>query len=189
VNARVVLRKAGITLAVLLAIFAVFRYLPYILGAATSFVVFPFYNLVCSGSNPTNIGSALLRIPQREDFQTFLNNQGCSAADADTRDKLRQPANGDPYFGQLKPFWSDDPISNFLSNVATLLGRAFTEGLEDGASWLLFTFRTSVLFEALYYLLYTAFTVCTIQLINSGTQDLYHFVKRQLLEMQKKPTA
>ena len=45
-----------------------------------------------------------------------------------------------------------------------------------------------MLFEALYYFLYTAITVCVIQLVNSATQDFYRLIKLLLLDaMESKP--
>jgi hypothetical protein len=189
VNWPLVLRRAGtaclIVGAIVVGVVGILRYLPYCAGGVSSFLIFPFYNLVCTNASQTNIGSALLKLPQVGDFQTFLNNQGCSAADADARDALRKADDGPPPAG-MGP--GNDRIGQFFNGLLGIMLRAFMDGQEDGAAWLLYTLRKSVLFEAFYYFLYTAITVCAIQLVNSATQDLYRLVKLLLLDaMESKP--
>jgi hypothetical protein len=191
VNWPLVLRRAGIAClivgAIVVGIVGILRYLPYCAGGVSSFLIFPFYNLVCTNASQTNIGSALLKLPQVGDFQTFLNNQGCSAADADARSALNKSEDGSPPAG-MGPFFGPDRIGRFFNRLLGIVLRAFTDGQEDGAAWLLYTLRKSVLFEAFYYFLYTAITVCAIQLVNSATQDLYRLVKLLLLDaMESKP--
>jgi hypothetical protein len=168
------LRRAFIAWSILstlvLGTAGILELLPYWLGGVSSFIVFPLYNLVCANAGQTNVASALLKLPQVEDFQRFLSDRGCTRADADVRDQQRRPSS------DLGQFWGQDIVSRFFTYLATVMGQSFRRGQMDGADWLLYTFRTSVLFEALYYLLYGALTVCAIQLLNCGTHDFYEWL-------------
>lgn len=190
VNWRLVLRRAGIAAAIVIAIVVgivgVLRYLPYCAGGASSFLIFPFYNLVCTNGSETNIGSALLKLPQVRDFQGFLNDEGCNSPDAEARSSLQKPKVTLP--AGWKDFFGNDRIGCFFNGLLLIMVGSFVQGQRDGADWLLYTLRKSVLFEAFYYFLYTAITVCAIQLVNSATQDLYRLVKLLLLDaMESKP--
>jgi hypothetical protein len=179
VNWLVILRRVGIASGVVTGIFALIVLMPYLLGGASTFIVFPFYNLVCTGSRETNIGSALLKLPRPEDFQTFLNDQGCTVADAEVRDQ-QKGSKADQSIAGMNQFFGDDLAGRLFSNLSSVMVRQFYSGEQEGIVWLLNTFKTSVLFEALYYFLYTAVTISAIQILNSATQDLYHYCKRLL---------
>jgi hypothetical protein len=114
VNWPVILRRVGIASGVVTGIFALIVLIPYLLGGASTFVVFPFYNLVCTGPRETNIGSALLKLPRPEDFQTFLNDQGCTVADVEVRDQQKGSRANQSIVG-MNQFFGDDLVGRLFS--------------------------------------------------------------------------